>query len=83
MSFTAVMPGSLRVGDFGVPAVHGKFGLAASNDEPVNGVTGHEPTNFTSKFLYCCHAFVSSWWARNFASIIETHRSPRSSENLS
>ena len=63
MSFTAIMAGSLRVGGFGVPPVHGKFGFSASNHEPVNGVTGHESTDFTSKFLYGCHAFVSSGWA--------------------
>jgi hypothetical protein len=74
MSFTAVMPGIRRAGDFGIPSVYGKFGFSTSNYEPVNGVTGHESTDFTSEFLYCCHAFASLWWARDFASIIETHR---------
>src|SRR6202161_1596434 len=63
MSFTAVMASSRRVGGFGVPSVHSKFGFSASNHEPVNGAAAYQSTNFTSKFLYGCHAFVSSVWA--------------------
>jgi len=65
VSFTAEMPGSRRVGRFGVPSVHSKFRISTSNHEPAGGVTGHESTDFTSEFLYRCHAFVSSWWVRH------------------
>lgn len=37
--------------------MHGKFGLPTSDHEPVDGIRGDEPTNFTSEFLYGCHAF--------------------------
>ena len=56
MSFSAVVASRRGVGGFGVPAVHGKLRLSTSNDEPVNGVTGHNSANFTSKFLYRSHA---------------------------
>jgi hypothetical protein len=61
VSFTAVVPGFRCVGGVGVPPVHGKFGLTTSNHEPTRGVTGHDSTDFTSEFLYRCHAFLS--WA--------------------
>ena len=64
------MPGSRRISGFGVPAVHGKFGLSTANYEPVSRVTGHESANFTSEFLYRCHAFVP--YGGGFAIIIGT-----------
>src|SRR5579863_1063798 len=51
MSFTAVMPGSGRIGGFRIPPAHSKLGISASNHEPVGGAGGHQSTDFTSKFL--------------------------------
>jgi hypothetical protein len=51
-----VMLCSGRVGSFGIPPVHGQFGISTSNHEPVDGVCGNESTDFTSKFLQRCHA---------------------------
>jgi len=42
VSFTAVMPGSGRVGGFRIPPMHGKLGISTSNHEPVDGIRGHE-----------------------------------------
>jgi hypothetical protein len=55
MSFAAVMPGSGGVGGFGIPTVHGKIGISTSNDEPVDGIRGHQSTDFTPEFLQRCH----------------------------
>jgi hypothetical protein len=54
--FAAVMPGSWSVGHLGAPPVNGKAGLSAVNDEPVDGITGHDATDFAPEFLYRCHA---------------------------
>ena len=51
MSLTAVMPSSGRVGCIRIPAVHSKLGISTSNHEPVDGISGHQSTDFTSKFL--------------------------------
>src|SRR5208282_5739156 len=32
---------------------HSKLGISTSNHEPVDGVSGHQSTDFTSKFLPC------------------------------
>src|SRR5450759_143587 len=45
------MPGSGRVGGFKIPPVNGKFGISTSNHEPVDGISGHESTDFTPEFL--------------------------------
>src|ERR1700733_4206440 len=50
MSFAAVMAGSGRTGGFGIPPMHGKFGISTSNHEPVDGVGRHQTTDFTSEF---------------------------------
>ena len=42
----------------GLP-VNGKFGISTSNHEPVDGISGHESTDFTPEFLPCCHALSS------------------------
>src|SRR5258706_9562208 len=57
--FTAVMPGSGRVGGFRIPPVHGKLGISTANHEPVVGIGGHESTDFTSEFLQRCHVLSS------------------------
>jgi hypothetical protein len=49
------MPGSGRVGGFKIPPVNGKFGISTSNHEPVDGISGHESTDFAPEFLPCCH----------------------------
>jgi hypothetical protein len=51
MSFTAVMPGSGGIGGFRIPPVHGQLGISASNHEPVDGIVGHDSTDFTSEFV--------------------------------
>jgi hypothetical protein len=56
MGFTTVMPGPRSVGHLGAPPVNGKAGLSAVNDEPVDGITGHDATDFAPEFLYRCHA---------------------------
>src|SRR5271170_886340 len=53
------MPGSGRIGGFRIPPMHGKLGISTSNHEPVDGIRGHESTDFTSEFLQCCHALSS------------------------
>jgi len=58
MSFTAVMSGSGRAGGFRIPPVHGKLGISTSNHEPVDGVSRHHTTNFTSKFLQRRHGSI-------------------------
>jgi hypothetical protein len=58
MGFTAVMPGSGRSGGLRIPSVHGKLGISTSNHEPMDGIAGHDSTDFTSEFLERCHAFV-------------------------
>jgi hypothetical protein len=55
MSLTAIVPGSRRVGCFRVPPVDSKIGITTSNHEPVNGIRGHEPTDFTTEFAQRCH----------------------------
>jgi hypothetical protein len=50
------MPGSGGIGGFRIPPMHGKFGIATSNHEPVDGIRGHESTDFTSEFLQFGHA---------------------------
>jgi len=57
VSFAAVVAGTLRVGGFGVPSVHGKRGISTLNHEPVSGVTGHKSADLTSEFLYGRHLF--------------------------
>ena len=47
------------VGSFQTPAEHGKLGISTSDYKPVNGITGHESTDFTSEFLHRCHALSS------------------------
>ena len=59
MSFTAVMPGSGSVGSFRIPPVHGKIGISTSNHEPMDGIGGHQSTDFTPEFLQRCHALSS------------------------
>lgn len=59
VSFTAVMPGSGRVGGFRIPPMHGKLGISTSNHEPVDGICGHASTDFTPEFLQRCHALSS------------------------
>jgi hypothetical protein len=59
MSFPAVMPGSGRAGGFRIPSVHSQIGIATSNDEPMGGIGGDEPTDLTPEFLQRCHAFGS------------------------
>jgi hypothetical protein len=63
MSFTAVVPGSGRVGGFRIPPVHGKIGISASNHKPVDGIGGNESTDFTPEFLHRCHVLgpVHRW----------------------
>jgi hypothetical protein len=56
VGFATIMPGSRGVGYLGVPPVHRKAGVSAMNDEPVDGITGHDATDFASEFLYRCHA---------------------------
>jgi hypothetical protein len=56
VGLATVMPGSRGVGYLGAPPVHGKAGLSAMNDEPVDGITGHDATDFAPEFLYRCHA---------------------------
>ena len=58
VGFAAVMPGSGRCGSLRIPAVHGKLGISTLNHEPVDGVTCHDSTDFTSEFLKRCHGFV-------------------------
>src|SRR5437879_1194629 len=61
VSFTAVMPSSRRVRGFRIPPVHSKLGISTSNHEPADGVSGHQSTDFTSKFLQRCHALRSAY----------------------
>jgi hypothetical protein len=56
MRFTAVMAGSSCVGRLRIPPVNGKIRISTSNDEPVDGICGHDSTHFTSKFFQRCHA---------------------------
>ena len=61
MSFTAVIPGSGRVGGFRIPPVHGTIGISASNYEPVDGISGNEYTDFTPEFLHRCQVLSSTY----------------------
>jgi hypothetical protein len=65
MSFTAVVPGSGRIGGFRIPPVDSKIGVSTSNHEPAGGIRSHESTNLTSEFLQRCHSSVPyiSWWS--------------------
>jgi len=58
VGFTAVVPGSGRVGVFRTPSVHGKIGISTSNHEPVDGIAGNQSTDFTPEFLQRCHALL-------------------------
>ena len=61
MSFTAVVPGSGGVGGLGIPPVHGKIEISASNHKPVDGIGGNESTDFTPEFLHRCHVLSSAY----------------------
>jgi hypothetical protein len=52
------MPDFWRCGSLGIPSVHRKLGISTSNHAPVDGITGHDSTNFTSEFLQRSHGFV-------------------------
>ena len=56
VGFTAVMPGSGRVGSFRIPPVHGKIGISTSDHEPVDRIGGNESTDLTPEFLLRCHS---------------------------
>ena len=72
MGFTAVMPGSGRIGGLRIPSVDRKIRISAPNHEPVRGISGHKSTDFTSEFLQRRHrsspfsvagqAFTSQAW---------------------
>src|ERR1700752_2741813 len=67
MSFTAVMPGSGRIGGFRIPSIDGEIGISAPNHEPVGGIRGHKATDFASEFLQRSHSlqfFLAQWPVR-------------------
>jgi len=55
MRFAAVMPGSSSLGSLRSPSLHSEFGISTSNHEPVDGMVGHQSTDFTLKFLQRRH----------------------------
>jgi hypothetical protein len=59
MSLPAVMAGSGRVGGFSIPSVYSEMRVSTSNDKPMSGIGGDEPTDFTPEFLQLCHVFAS------------------------
>jgi hypothetical protein len=59
------MPGSRRVGRFSVLPMDGKIRISTSNHEPVDGIRGHESTDFTPEFPQRCHKFnpIYQFWS--------------------
>jgi hypothetical protein len=55
MGFAAEVPRAGRIGDVGVPLVQTKFGFSATDDEPMNGSTGHGTADFATVFSNCGH----------------------------
>ena len=58
VGLTAVVPGSGRIGGFGIPSVHRKLGISTLNHKPVGGIAGHDSTDFASELL---HVVMSSF----------------------
>jgi hypothetical protein len=57
VSLPAVMSGSGSLSSLRIPALHGELGISTSNHEPVDGITGHDSTDFTSELLQRRHVF--------------------------
>jgi hypothetical protein len=57
VSLPAVMSGSGSLGSLRIPSLHGKLDISTSNHEPVDRITGHDSTDFTSELLQRRHVF--------------------------